>query len=246
VAGFVPSNPGWWNFAWGPFFGGALTDGDKLTVNSKENVEGFEWIAKYAKHFGTQEVQSFQSGFGNFASPNDPFMIGKVATELNGVWKANYVNVYKKGIKWFAVPFPYPDGRPDLAGHSDMSQDVLTIPRGAKHPQEAFEFISYVQRQDVMERLCIGHGKNSPLAKVSDHFFKTHPNPYIRLFDQLARSPKAFAPPKIGIWPQISAEMTVAFQEVNSGQKKPKQALDDAEARLNGLWTIYKAQVLEK
>jgi len=246
MAGFMPSNPGWWNFAWGMFFGGKLMDGDKLTLNSPENIRAFEWVAKYSKNLGSTAAQSFQSGFGNFASPQDPFMTGKVATELNGVWKAQYINVYKAGVKWFAVPFPYPKDHPELAGHSDMSQDVLTIPRGSKHVKAAFEFLKYVQSQPVMEALCIGHGKNSPLQNVSEHFFKVHPNPYIRLFDEMARSPKAFAPPKVGIWPQLSNEMTVAFQEVDGGLKSPKQALDDAQARVEVIWKTYKSQVLDK
>ena len=171
-------------------------------------------------------------------------MAGKTATEMNGVWKAQYMNVYKKGLKWFAVPVPYPADKPELAGHSNLSQDVLAIPRGAKHVNEAFEFIRFVQRQDVMEGLCIAHGKNSPLNKVSEEFFRKHPNAYIRLFDQLARSPKAINPPKIGIFPQINSELNVAFQEVNSEQKTPKQALDDAQARLEKQWKVYREQVL--
>lgn len=152
-AGFMPSEPGWWNWAWGPYFGGKLVDGDKITVNSPENIRAFEWIASYAKKFGATAMQSFQSGFGNFASPQDPFMTGKVAMEENGVWKANYIRVYKSDTPWFAVPMPYPADRPDLAGHANLSQDVLCIPRGAKHTKEAFEFIRFVQRQDVMEGL---------------------------------------------------------------------------------------------
>lgn len=245
-AGFMPGSPGWWNWAWGSYFGGQLIEGDRITINSKENLRAFEWIDSYAKKFGSKEMQSFQSGFGNFSSPQDPFMTGKVATEQNGVWKASYIRVYKADTPWFAVPFPYPADRPDLAGHSNLSQDVLCIPRGAKHAKEAFEFIRFVQRQDVMEGLCKGHGKNSPLNNVSEEFFNTHQNKYIRLFDQLARSPKAFSPPKIGIYPQINAEMTVAFQEINNQEKTPKQALDDAQARIDSLWKTYKAQVLEK
>ena len=246
LAGFLPSNPGWWNWAWPSYFGGKLVDGDKITINSPEALKAFEWIAGYAKRFGSKEMQSFQGGFGNFSSPQDPFMQGKVATEMNGVWKAGYIKVNKADIPWFAVPFPYPKDRPDLAGHSNMSQDVLTIPRGAKHVKEAFEFIRFVQRQDVMEGLCNGHGKNSPLNKVSEDFLKNHQNAYIRLFDQLARSPKAINIPPIGIYPQISSEMTVAFQEVNGEQKTPKQALDDAQARIDAQWQIYKRQVLNK
>jgi len=246
MAGFLPSDPGWWNWSWGMYFGGKLVDGDRLTIDSPENVRAFKWVQSYAKRFGAKEVQSFQSGFANFASPQDPFMLGKVATEQNGVWKANYIRVYKPDLKWFAVPMPYPGDRPDLAGHTNLSQDVLTIPRGAKHPKEAFEFIRFVQRQDVMEGLCKGHGKNSPLEKVSENFLTTHQNKFIRLFDQLARSPKAFSPPQIGILPQLQNEMNVAFQEVSTEQKSPEQALHDAQNRVSALWDTYKDQVLNK
>jgi multiple sugar transport system substrate-binding protein len=245
LAGFLPSSPGWWHWAWPNYFGGQLVDGDKVTVNTPEAVRAFTWIQKYSKKFGSKEMQTFQSGFGNFASPQDPFMTGKVATEMNGVWKANYIRQYQPNTPWFAVPFPYPADRPDLENHANLSQDVLTIPRGAKHVKEAFEFIRFIQRQDVMEGLCKGHGKNSPLNKVSEKFFNTHQNKYIRLFDKLARSPKAFSPPEIGIYSQISGELSVAFQEVNAGQKEPKQALDDAQKRVESLWKTYQEQVLK-
>ncbi|CAN5478945.1 hypothetical protein BH11ARM2_BH11ARM2_39320 [soil metagenome] len=244
MTGFMPGEPGWWHWAWGYWFGGKLVDGDRLTINCKENVRALDWIATYGKRFGVSQMQSFQSGFGNFASPKDAFMDGKVASELQGVYKANYIRLYNPTMHWFALPFPHPEDRPDLAGQTTVDQDVLMIPRGAKHPKEAFEFIRYVQRQDVMEGLCAAHGKNSPLAKVSEHFLNTHPNKEIRLFDRLARSPKAFHTPKIGIFNQISGEMSVAFQEVSGGQKTAKQALDDAQHRLEGQWKTYKEQVL--
>jgi len=246
MAGFLPSNPGWWNWSWGMYFGGKLFDGENLTLDSPENIRAYKWISSYAKRFGAKEVQSFQSGFGTFASPQDPFMQGKVATEINGVWKGSYIRVYKPGLKWFAVPFPYPEDRPDLKGHSHLSQDVLTIPRGSKHPKEAFEFIRFVQRQDVMEGLCKGHGKNSPLQKVSEAFFTTNQNKFIRLFDGLARSPRAFNPPQIGILVQLRSEMDVAFQEVSTEKKTPEQALHDAQQRVTTLWTTYKHQVLNR
>jgi ABC-type glycerol-3-phosphate transport system substrate-binding protein len=83
------------------------------------------------------------------------------------------------------------------------------------------------------------------LQKVSEEFFRKHPNPYIRLFDELARSPKAITPPANGLFPQISNEISVAFQEVNTGTKSPDQALKDAQARIDRLWSTYRQQVLE-
>jgi multiple sugar transport system substrate-binding protein len=246
LAGFLPSDPGWWNWAWPGLFGGKLIDGDQLTINSEENVRAFEWIAGYTKRFGAKEVTTFQSGFGAFASPQDPFMAGKVATEVNGVWKGYYISQFTPNLQWFAVPIPYPRARPDLEGHAMLNEDIITIPKGSKHPKEAFEFIRYLESQSVMEHLCVAHGKDTPLAKVSDWFYKAHPNPYIRMFEGLGRSPRAMAAPQIGILPQLRAEMDVVFQEVSTGEKAPRPALDEAQTRLAGLWKTYKEQVLSR
>ena len=243
--GFLPSSPGWYHWAWGLLFGSKLIDekGNPV-VNSPETIKAFEWIASFSKQFGSREVTTFQGGLGNFASPEDPFIMGKTVTEVNGPWKAGYIQAVNKDMKWFAVPFPYPKDRPDLANQSYVNEDILTIPTGAKHPKEAFEFIAFVQRQDQMERLNIAHGKNTPLAKVSPEFFSKHINPYINVYDRLARSPSCIQTPQTGIWSQVRNEINVAFEQVNTGQKKPKEALDDAQSRIDTIWKTYKAQVL--
>lgn len=243
-AGFLPSNPGWWNWSWGPLFGSDVFKDGRPNVNCREANRALEWIESYSKKFGASSVQNFQSGFGNFSSPQDPFMEGKVAFELNGTWKANYIKIYQPNIPWFVVPFPYPSDRPELKGHSILSQDVLVIPKGAKHAKEAFEFIRFVQRQDIMEGLCSAHGKNSPLAKVSAEFFAKHPNKAIRLFDELARSKQAIYPPHTGFFTQLSGELINSFQEVNSATKPPKVSLKEAQTRVDGLWATYQQQVL--
>lgn len=244
LAGFMPAEPGWWNWGWGYWFGGKLIDGDKLTINSPENIRAFEWVLSYSKRFGVRETQNFQSGFGNFSSPQNPFMSEKVVSVMQGVWMANFIDLYNKELPWIAVPFPLPKDQQHLKGMNFIAMDTLVIPTGAKHKREAFEFIAFVQRQDQMELLCSSHGKNSPLVKVTDKFFNTHLNPYIRLFDELARSPNAAYIPQIGIWPQMDSELKNAFTEINLGTKSPKEALDAAQARLDPQWRRYQQQVM--
>ncbi|HEY3782392.1 MAG TPA: extracellular solute-binding protein [Fimbriimonadaceae bacterium] len=244
MAGFLPASPGWYPWAWGPLFGGKLFVGDKLTINSPENLKAFEWTALFPKNLGAQTIASFQSGFGAFATPQDPFLDGKTACEINGVWKAGYINGAHKTFPWFVVPFPYPKDHPELANHAFINEDVLVIPRGTKHPKEAFEFVKFIQRQDVMERLCAAQGKNTALAKVSENFFKTHQNREIRYLDHMARSSNVIPAPQIGIFPQIRNEISVAAQEINTDQKSAKQALDDAQNRLEGQWQLYRTQIL--
>jgi ABC-type glycerol-3-phosphate transport system substrate-binding protein len=97
-----------------------------------------------------------------------------------------------------------------------------------------------------MERLCTGQFCNSPLTHVSDTFLNKHPNKFIRLFDQLARSPRAVGPVKLGIWSQITQEVGNAVDEMDLGQKSPQAALDAAQARLGKAWDSYRRQVLNQ
>ncbi|HEY3783111.1 MAG TPA: ABC transporter substrate-binding protein [Fimbriimonadaceae bacterium] len=237
--GFAPSEPGWWNYGWGFFFGGSLWDGkDKITCNSPENVRAFEWVASWSKKYGTTGQTSFKNSV--FSSPSNPFMESKLAMEIQGVWMANFIQTYgPKGFEWAAAPFPYPSDRPDLKHTTIVDLDNLVIPVGAKHVKEAFDFMAYVQQQKNMELLCLGQKKNSPLANVSEDFLKKSPNPFIRMFNDLPKEKNVKRPPMMSIWKQYQDEMNNAFDEVNLLQKTPEQALDDVHDRMQPVLDQY-------
>ena len=245
-AGFMPAEPGWWNWGCGYLFGGQLWDGkDKLTANSPENLRAFQWVQSYSKKYGAADLSTFRSGFGNFSSPQNAFLSSKVAMELQGVWMYNFIDQYapnleKPKLDWSAVPFPHPADRPDLANMTFADEDILVIPRGAKHPDEAFEFIAYVQSQEGMELLCMGQKKHSPLAQVSDAFYKQHPNPFIKLFAELPRDKNVVTPPKIGIWPEYQSELSNAFEQITlHPESDPKEILDHVQERMQPKFDAY-------
>jgi len=233
VAGFLPGEPGWWNWSWGQFFGGKLWNGkDKITCNDEGNLKAMEWIANYTKLYGEAPMSTFRQGFGGFSSPQNPFMNGQVAMEIQGVWMANFINRFKADLPWDAAPFPYPKDRPDLKNTTHIDMDVIVIPRGSKHKKEAWEFIKYLQKQEVMEKLCLLHRKHSPLSTVSENFYKQHPNKRIKLFYDLASSPNAIPPPKIGIWAEYQSELGTAMGDVANLKKTPKEAMDYVVKRM--------------
>ncbi|MCC6445581.1 MAG: ABC transporter substrate-binding protein [Armatimonadetes bacterium] len=231
--GFMPAEPGWWNWGWGFFFGGRLWDGEsKITADCPENIRAFQWVQSYAKAYGVQDLQVFQSGFGNFSSPQNAFLAGKVAMELQGVWMYNFINKFAPHLKWGAAPFPYPSDRPDLANSSPVDEDILVIPNGARHPREAFEFIKFVQSQKGMELLCMGQRKQTPLTKASREFLKTHPHPFIETFIELGKTRNAFATPKIGIWREYQDELQNAFSNIWLCKMTPEEALRAVQTRM--------------
>ena len=236
-AGFLPAEPGWWKERFGSVFGAEYWDEKegKITANSKENIEAYEWVRKYSEKYGAQASSEFQSGFGKFATPQNPFLDGKVSTVLQGVWMYNFISKYKSDLKWAAAPFPHPANRPDLANMTYADTDLLIIPRGAKHPKEAFEFIKFLQQRENMELLCLGQQKQTPLASVSDEFWQKSKNPYLKLFYDLGKSKNAVLPPKIAIWGEYSAELGVAFTKIAQNPKEKdvvKNALDYVTERM--------------
>ena len=245
--GFTPSEPGWFNYAWGFYFGGRLWDGvSKITATDPGNIAAYEWIQSYAKKYGGNALSSFKSGLGQFDSPQNGFMDSKVSVEIQGVWMHNFIRTFNKNLDASAAPFPHPAARPDLANTTYVDADVLVIPRGARHPKEAWEFISYVQRQDVMEKLCLLHQKNSPLTRISDHFWKVHQNPWIRLFDWLARGKNAMIPARVGIWPEYQQELGASFDNALLMKGTPTHILEDVQSRIQAKLDEYEARLRER
>ena len=238
--GFIPSDPGWWNWGWGYFFGGELWDGrDRITCNSPENIEGYKWVSNYSHRYGPTQINSFKSGFV-FASPTNGFISGKEAMQFQGVWMYNFISKYNPKLDWAAAPMPHPKNRPDLADMTLADSDNVVIPVGAKHPKEAFDFIAFLQRQENMELLCMGQRKESPLAKVSDGFLKNHPNPFIRLFTDLPKGKSSRIPPMIGIVNEYTADLSEAFDEITLLRETPKEALDEVQKRIQAKLDHYR------
>ena len=232
-AGFLPGEPGWWSYGWGYFFGGKLVDGaEKITAADPANIRGFDWMASYSKNLGVGVTKRFRSGFGNFSSPQNAFLSGKVAMVLQGVWMHNFIEKYAPGLQWAAAPFPYPKDHPELAGTTNADADVLVIPKDSPHPAEAFEFIKYVTSQPVLEKLCLGQQKFTPLKNVSDEFCRVHPNPYIRLFRELGMSKNAFSIPQTGVWNEYNREMGNAVDLIQNLTQTPAVALADVQTKM--------------
>jgi ABC-type glycerol-3-phosphate transport system substrate-binding protein len=263
-AGYLPMEPGWYLAFTGYWFGAELYDEatGRFTLTSPEMIRAFQWIRSYPARLGKDAMTDFTSGFGQFNSTQNPFLTGSVVMEQQGPWMANYIETLKPSMnrwrfpkekenslsveqrranyEWGVAPFPsaVPQGDDVTYGASD----VLMIPRGAAHKKEAFEFLAYVNRQDVMEKLNKLHCKNSPLSRVSEDFLTSHPNPYIGVFEELAASPRAHSVPSIPIWPEVADEMGVVAQKVYLLQAEPEQALADAQQRLQAKLDDFRAR----
>jgi len=156
--------------------------------------------------------------------------------QLQGVWMHNFIEQYAPGMQWGAAPFP--SAMPGLERVALADSDVIVIPRGSRHPKEAWEFIQFVNSQEGMEILCMGQRKFSPLRQVTDAFWENHPHPYITLFRDLALSPNCHALPKTGVLREYQREMGNAFDRCRNhdpdhpARSQPAAVLRDVRIRL--------------
>jgi ABC-type glycerol-3-phosphate transport system substrate-binding protein len=199
----------------------------------------------------------FQNSLGAFDSPQNPVLVGKLVMQQQGPWMANRINHLKPSMSEVLVPHdkeytlanrtdnyawgiaPFPSADPNLIDISYNSFDVLMIPRGARHPREAFEFMAYVNRQDVAEKLNTLHSTNSQLRQVSKEFLDHHPNPYIAIYQRLAASPNAHGVPPVPIWPEVFKELNDAAASVALEGADPAVVLHQAQDRLQAQYDRF-------
>ena len=211
-AGFMPTEPGWWNEAWPYFFGGRIWDGHgHLTLDEPSVARAYGWVQSYARRYDAMRLNNFRSGFGNFSSPQNAFLSGKVAMILQGVWMANFIQNYAPRMSWGASPFPVEN--PALGTVTKVESDMLIIPKGARHPEEAWLFMKYMARPGILEKFNLLQKKFPPLRVVQKSFIAAHPNPYIKVFIELAES-RVFRDPPLDLWSELQDHLSDSFERI--------------------------------
>lgn len=236
--GFLPNVPGWWNYFWPIMFGGSLYDAkaDKATIAAPEGIAAFEWLRTTAARIGIPAATAFASGYGrNIHSAQDPFISEHMGMYIQGPWLANFIRAVRPSLDYGAAPVPVADSIYDPDRPCGLLEaDILMIPRGCPHPQEAFEFLCFMQRIDVQEELALAHCKPSPFVTVSPDFFDQFPDnstrQAIRQFDAVAKSPRVQVLPRTTAWKQYADLINKAFDEVWTGSD-PKSVLTRVQAR---------------
>lgn len=241
--GFLHREPGWWSWLWAYHFNGAIYSpepspdhpGGLALVDSPENLRAMQWMQTYAAGLGVDRVKSFQESFGNYFTPENPFLTGKVAMIVQGPWMANLIQAFKPDLDYGVAPFPVEGGYDPAAPVGLIDTDVLVIPRGARHPEASMEFIAFTQRQDMTELLAAAHCKPSPLTQTSEAFLASHPNRGIRVHYDLLNSPRAYIAPSTPVWQQFKDDFDSTVQRVWRLESEPAPLMAALQTRSQAL-----------
>ncbi len=263
-AGYLPTEPGWYLEQTPLWFGANLYDENTghFTLDSPETLAAFRWIASYSKKLTPKVLNDFHAALGAYGTAGNPFLTGQLVMEQQGPWVQTVIEQFRPQMnqwqrretradraEWSVAPFPRRSPRkqkPMMPASTTPSRGAGLIAwrflRGAKHKAEAFEFIAYVNRMDVMEKLCQLHCKNTPLAQHSAGWDADHANPYAEIFDRLASSPNAKTEPPVPVWPEAVDEIRATVTRVANLEQTPEDAVASLQESLQGKLNQFRAR----
>ncbi len=229
--GFLHTEPGWWKWSWGYYFGGRITDGRGNVLPELDPwIKSLEWADRYATRLERKAVKSVKSGFGKFDSPQNAFVSERVAMVIQGVWMPNFINRYNRSLEYAVAPFP--SNKPLDEPVTQVETDCITIPKGAKHPAEAWKFIKWLTGPEGQSILCGGQGKHMCLKKLPADFAGNNMNPHVEFFHKLGFSKNAYIVGRFPVLSKFRDEMGNAFEEVWQDGTDPRKALEAARSEI--------------
>jgi ABC-type sugar transport system permease subunit/ABC-type glycerol-3-phosphate transport system substrate-binding protein len=152
--GFIPNYGNSWLYMYGWQAGGEFisADGKRCTLNDPAVVDALTFMTRiYEKLGGAKDVYAFQSSFQG--GELDPFIQGKVAMKIDGVWIMSALAFYGRDLNLGAAPPPMPaaeleKGRRPL---SWVGGWAYAIPATAKEKKGGWELIRFLTSQRARE-----------------------------------------------------------------------------------------------
>lgn len=145
--GFIPNYGNSWLYLYGWQAGAEFmsADGTRCTLNNSNTTYALDFMTCiYDRLGGAKEVYAFQSAFQGDSL--DPFILGKVAMKIDGVWIMSSLALYGRDIRVAAAPPPMPQRELDK-GRKPISWVggwAYAIPSSSKKKDAAWELIRFL------------------------------------------------------------------------------------------------------
>ncbi|WP_084955317.1 ABC transporter substrate-binding protein [Thermoactinospora rubra] len=148
VAGFIPSFQYYENSPshLGPMVGAKWYNEDGTSAIGSDPAwkQLLTWQKELVDWYGYAKLEKFRKGLGDEWGAEHPFHKGKVAMILDGEWRNAMIANMAKGLNYGTAPLPVADDKPELYGSGFTAGTVIGVPRGAKHPQHAWELVKHL------------------------------------------------------------------------------------------------------
>lgn len=219
--GILPSGIRWWGLVHGGTF--YNEEAQTVTANDPKIVAALDWMASYRRRLGVEQVAAFQSGFGDFMSPQNSFFSGKEAMTQVGEWFIQFQKQFAPDLEMDMFAAPAPEG--GRANCTTFDGSVFTVPAGVRNPEAAWSFIKWLSQDENMGEFCFNIQNIPPkVAPASEERFVSDPRFQLAL--NLLNGENAFGPDKMPVNDFYNTRLAEAETAVLSGQLEAQEALD--------------------
>lgn len=150
-------------------FGGSIWSSDFRTVtpDSEANIASLKWVRQFYEKYTTPEMLRWTSSLGTDASsPTYPLYNNDGAMMVSGEWMPSFIERLEGGNVEVGFGYlPYSASKPESKGTMCANTNPLVIPTGAKNPDTAFKFITFVNIAENSAEMCSIVGNASPTKK---------------------------------------------------------------------------------
>jgi len=252
-AGFLPQTLQYFI----PLFGGNLYDAatGRLTLNTPENVRALTFMVESRVRLGVEtlrrrgnpvststvegrrealeSVTKFQAGLPGDDGASWPFISGLYGMTIDGEWRVEQLRRYAPQLEYRTIPVPPAAGGKRLASFSMVN--YLVMPKGARHPDGAWEFLKFwtgLDHPEVAAEMYPWQGwmpvlRASESAPVYQSWLNTVPQ--YRTFLEVAKSDNIMTTPPVPYQTFLMDRLSDIDQLAMRGTLTPEQALRKLE-----------------
>jgi len=213
-------------FAFGGMWDGP--DGKTPTPQDPGNIAALKFYQdNITNKYGAAKVQKFTAGWGQYQSPQDPFFSGKVAMVIDGEWQPPYIKTNAPNLQWGVAKIPTLGTDPNLEGTTQATASTLFIPRNARQPKAAFEFMKFLTGEQGMAEFTLALGVLPARTSLVDDPRYTATTPQFATWLQALKSPNLRVLGSQVYSSQYVTDLASAFKSILDGSTSPEKAMAD-------------------
>lgn len=197
--------------------GGSVTDLD--SDGSKESMSFLKGLIE--KGYISRECVNWTQ-----ADAEKQFASGQAAMMINGPWQFAGLEADAPGLDYRVAKVPKAD---DGVYASVLGGENLAICKGA-NVEAAWKFLTWLSSKEKSQEICKAIGRFSPRADVDIQVMFAD-DPLNSVFAEVMPDAQSRGPSPD--WPEISAAIYTAQQEVFTGQKDVDTAMSEAQAKID-------------
>jgi multiple sugar transport system substrate-binding protein len=222
----------WYPYLW--MLGGSIVE-NRPNHPTKE----FYWFPSYNSTQGVKALEFFKRLVNAGVKPiaidfEKEFANKKYAVMLGGSWlPGSFPSLTKQEIEQQIGMIPmFPVPNENTTTSTIMGGWLLSIPDSSKKKDLTWELITTMLEPNILSSMLADYGYLPTQIPIGEGPYSEELRKSIPYYDQLVSLIEfGRARPNIAEYPQIADHIREAIDDVYSGTKEPKEALDDAAAK---------------